>query len=138
MADGTSDGATVGAVAGLGISAIGAVLGNPALIAAGGEITATSLSIGTGADVTSTILKTADAVFFDGFSDAALSQALSTAVNVISGRVLNSLTAKAVTRTGLSSTLFRSTQSGQFISNVQGFTITAARDATEVVIGLGY
>ena len=96
----------------------------------GVEIAGTSLSHGTGADVTSTLAKA---------TDAALRQARFTAVNVISGRVLNSLTAKAVTRTGFSACpFFRSAQTGQFISNAKGFTITVVSDATKVATGLGY
>lgn len=65
------------------------------------------------------------AIVADGTSDAALNQFIETGVKIGSGALLNSLTAKVVTRTGFSAGLFfRSAQSGRFISNVQGFAKT--------------
>ena len=115
----------------------GTVAGNPALAGVGVEITSTSLAVGTGADITSTVAKGVDAIAFNGSTSAFSNQALLTSARVITGGIINFSTARVVTRTGLSNILFRGT-SGKFVSNSYGFGVTAASDATKVMFNLGF
>jgi hypothetical protein len=126
-----SDGSTVMAVGGL--------IASPFTSGSSLGLTTFALSVGTGADVTSTLAKGADAAFFDGSIDAAVDQAIKTGLNLGSGALLNSLTSRVVARTGFATgPIFRSAQSGQFVTNLQGLTTTAVRDATKIVTGFGY
>ncbi len=132
----TSKSADIVSDAATGIAIVGLVL---ALFTDGASLALTevSLSVGTGADLTSTLAKGADAAFFDGSSEAFQTQLTKTVLNIGSGSLLNSLTSRVVTRTGLV-TGFRSAQSGRFVTNLQGLTTTAVRDATKIAIGFGY
>jgi RHS repeat-associated protein len=134
-ADDVSTASNVGAVAGILVAAAGAVAGNPAVALAGVEISTASQSAGAIADITSTVAKTTDAVLFEGSMDAAIEQAGATLFNFGVGRVVQSVGGRLVARTSSSvvGPLFRSTQSGQFVTNKFGFTVSAAADATIVI-----
>ena len=137
VTDAVSDGATVGAVAGVVVTAFGAATGNPVVSAAGVKITSTSLAVGTASDVTSTVAKGVDAVAFNGSATDFYTQAGATTAKLISGGIVNSTTARVVTRTGLSNIAFRGA-SGRFVSNSIGYGVTAVSDATKVVISMGF
>jgi hypothetical protein len=137
FADVVSKTSTVGAAAGIVVTGVGVVTADPVVAAAGVEITSTSLTVGTAADVTSTVAKGADAAFYNGSTDAFYNQLLTTSAKVISGGLVNSATARVVTRTGLSNVVFRGA-SGKFISNATGYGVTAASDATKVLINFGF
>jgi RHS repeat-associated protein len=124
-----SDGSTVMAVGGL--------IASPFTSGSSLGLTTFALSVGTGADVTSTLAKGADAAFFDGSTDDFINQAFEAGIKFGSGRVIRSLAGQVVTRTGLN-TAFRNTQSGQFVSNNFGNFVTAASDVTQVAIGFGF
>ena len=102
-------------------------------------ITGTALTTGAVADVSSTLMKGADAAFFGGSVEEFKVQAFQTAVTVGSGKLLNSLTAKAITRTGFATgPVFRSAQTGRFVKNNYGLTVSAMSDATKVMIGYSF
>ncbi len=136
VADIVSDETTVLAAAGVVTTVVGTVAGNPALAGVGVEITSTSLAVGTGADITSTVAKGIDAYALVGSKMEFYKQAGATTAKVISGGIINSTTARVVTRTGLSNIMFRGA-SGRFVSNSMGFGVTATSDATKVAIGFG-
>jgi len=142
IVEGTSDvadfvysGSTIGAAFGVIVIGAGALTGNFALAKAGVRITSYSFAIGTESDVVSTVTKGVDAIAFDGSPDAFYHQALSTSARVISGRLVNSATARVVTRTGL--TVLSIGASGRFISNSKGYGAIAISDATKVIINSG-
>jgi RHS repeat-associated protein len=118
------------------VSTYVAVLGIATTPLHGGTLTATALAIGTGADATSLVLKTTDAAFFDGSWEATAWQAGSMFTRGVAGQVVQGAASKAVARTGssVSGPLFRSSQTGRFVANGFGHKVTAASDATRVVI----
>jgi len=135
ISDAVSEGSTAGAIAGLAGIVVGVLTKNPALATAATEFTGTMLSIGIGADISSTVFKGADAAFFDGSANAFLQQGLETGINAASGKFLNK-TAASLVRTNIAGRFFNP-GSGRFVSNRIGFTTTAIRDATKVVISFG-
>jgi RHS repeat-associated protein len=131
ISDATSDASNVAAV-------LGVVLA-PVTQGTSLAITGTALTIGAVADVSSTLLKGADAAFFGGSVGDFKGQAFQTAVTVGSGKLLNSATAKAITRTSFSTgPVFRSAQSGRFVKNSYGLSVSAMSDATKVMIGYSF
>jgi RHS repeat-associated protein len=102
----------------------------------GGTLTTSLLAIGTGADATSLALKTIDAAVFDGSWETAAWQAGSMFTRGVAGEVVQGVTSKVVARTGssVSGPLFQSAQTGRFVTNGFGHTVTAVSDATRVII----
>lgn len=118
------------------VFAVGGILLAPVTDGASLLMTAEALKIGMAADVFSTGAKTLDALAFNGSPDAAKNQALKTAFNAAGGAVFKSVAGRVVTRTGLSGIgpLFRSSQTKRFVTNNFGIAVTAAADATSVVV----
>ena len=119
-------------------AAIGGILAAPFTGGSSLSLTAMALQVGTVADITSTAAKTTEALVFDGSTDAAVQQGAQTLFNIGAGRAFRALSGQVITRTSSSFVrpLFRSAQSGRFVTNNFGFTVTAAADATIVTTSI--
>lgn len=95
-----------------------------------------SADVGVGAAFTSASLKTADALAFNGSKSALIRQWSKLGINFIAGKLIRGVAGKMVTRTSSSvpNTLFRSSSTGQFVTNTYGTSIAVAADATNVSI----
>jgi hypothetical protein len=116
------------------ILAIGGIVAAPFTKGASLAITGKALAMGTGADVVSTVAKTVDAVAFDGSTQAALDQAVETGLSWGVGKIANEV-ASSFVRVNTVGRFFNPTD-GQFVTNKFGFSVTAARDATNVITPL--
>ena len=136
ISDALSEGSIAGAAAGTVGVGVGIATRNPALAAGSVKFTYTMLSINTGANVASTVLKSVDAASFDGSKEAAYSQAVRLVLGSGGSKVLGMVGGRFVAATSSSvvGTFYRSSTTGQFVSNRMGFASTAAVDATSVGI----
>jgi len=118
--------------------AAGGILAAPFTEGTSLAVSGVALSVGTIADVTSLSLKTIDYTVFGGSRDAVVGQAGATALRFVGGQMVRSASSKMVTRTGSAVTgaAFRNPQTGRFVTNQFSHTVTAARDATRVVINV--
>ena len=126
LADDVSDASTV--------LAIGGIVAAP--FTGGGSLTVTGYALGVGvaAVATSTAAKTIDYVAFDGSSEAALDQAIELGVNFGVGKLANRVAGSFVRIN--SAGRFYNASNGQFVTNQFGYSVTAASDATKVVVPL--
>ena len=133
-----SDGSIAGAVAGTVGAGVGIATKNPALAAGSVKFTYTMLSVNTGANAASSVLKGVDAAAFDGSWEAAYSQGLKLALGVGGAKIVGRIGGRFVAATGssVSGPMYRSSASGQFVTNSVGFTATAAVDATSIGINI--
>jgi hypothetical protein len=135
-ADAISDASTLGAVGGVTLTVIGAVTGQPELIAAGISLTKTSLAVGTTADGISLAVKTVDYVAFDGSGEKVVSQGTKFVFSAGAGSMTKPL--HVVSRTGFATgPMFRSVNQGtrgQFITNMAGGFATAKVDAFRIAL----
>ncbi len=138
ISDALSDGSTVGAIAGTTGLIVAVGTRNPALGAASVAITSSALKLGTASDIASSVLKTADAVAFDGSYEAAYSQAVRTILRAGGSHIVQTIGGRVVARTGssVSGPLFYNPASGRFVSNRVGLATSAAADATSVGISI--
>lgn len=119
------------------IAAAGGIVAAP--FTGGGSLALTgyALTAATVADATSTGFKTVDAIAFDGSSDAAFNQLIETGINVGAGKLLNKAAARfAQFDASAGRFVIRATQATRSVpvSNRYGFTVTATRDATKLVL----
>ena len=128
-ADATSDASTT--------AAIGGIAAAPFTAGTSLEGSADALVIGTVADGVSFGAKTIDAIAYDGSSNDALKQGEKFAVGIIGDKVIDVVTGKLVTKTGLN-TAYRGTVSGRFISNAYGNFIEGLRIGAKILLGAGY
>ena len=146
FADATSDASTAVAIGGVITTGIGAGLtvagvpAGPPILAAGLEVTKDALSIGLTSDMTSLVAKGTDVAIFNGSKTELNKQFVKTGINVGTSLMfqLKPLAAVARTSRSVNGPLFQSTTSGRFVSNTFGSTVSAARDATKVAIGIGF
>ena len=133
-----SDGSIAGAAAGTVGVGVGIATKNPALAAGSVKFTYTMLSVNTGANAASTVLKGVDAAAFDGSWEAAYSQGIKLALGSGGAKIAGRIGGRFVAATGssVSGTMYRSPASGQFVSNRVGFAATAAVDATSIGINI--
>lgn len=142
FADKASDGSTWAVIGGIGLVAggaavtyysggIGSSLG-AGMIETGLTITGTAFTIGTAADVTSTVAKGIDAAAFDGSSDAFMYQSGETLVNALGARYLPRAGAATVRY------LETATQATRRVPASFGLrtTVNVATDATRVALPL--
>jgi len=121
-ADNVSDASTV--------AAIGGIVAAPFTGFASLTLTGYALAVGTGSDVVSTAAKYTDAFAFDGSFNTANVKALSTGINVLSGRIFGRI-AKSFAKLNSAGRFFNP-DNGRFVTNKFGFGVTAVRDATSV------
>ena len=138
ISDALSKGSIAGAAAGTVGVGVGIATRNPALAAGSVKFTHTMLSINTGANAASTVLKGVDATAYDGSREAAYSQAVRLALGNAGSKVLGMVGGRLLVATSpsVAGTFYRSSATGQFVSNRVGFATTAAVDATSVGIDI--
>jgi len=104
-------------------------------------VTAPALLVGTAADVISLGFKAVDFLAFGGSLSAVSEQGLVTMANVAGGKLLDRATKRVLVRhasSNLRGWAFRrsAAQGSRHVSDLTGFGITAAADATKVGLGL--
>lgn len=100
-------------------------------------LTSKALSVGLAADATSLGAKTLDYAAFGGSGEAVVDQAVTTGLRAVLGGGAQASASRLVTRTGsVTGATYRSTQTGRFVPNSYGNTVTAVSDATRVGINI--
>ena len=128
LADGSTKGVLVGSVGALALASTR----SPQATIAAVRFTSAMVKLGTASSVSSTLLKSTDALAFDGSYEAAANQVLKTAfgigasagTRIVAGRFLTGATFSGA------GTLYRSASTGGPVPNLRALTSTAIVDAT--------
>ena len=94
VGDVVSNASNYGVAAGIGLTVAGVLAANPVVTGIGLNVLVTSSTIGTAGDALSTFAKGSDALFFNGSTDAFVSQAGKTVAGHYVGKIVTGVGAK--------------------------------------------
>ena len=115
ISDALSEGSKVGMIAGTTGIVVGAATRSPVLAAGAVTFTTQMMTLGTASDITSSALKTVDAVAFDGSYEAAYAQAAAMILSGGGSKIVGRIGSRFATATGFSVTrpMYRSSATGR-------------------------